>query len=62
MNGEHYLTAKPVTFYTEKLSHGTFYGSQPIHEERPFHKTDHFAKTYHHFTHVQNWTEWNSDL
>ena len=24
---DHYLNAKPVTFYTEKLDHGTFYGS-----------------------------------
>jgi len=54
IESDHYLSSKPITFYTEKLDHGTFYGSKPVHDERPFHKTDDFVKNYHHFTHVKN--------
>ncbi|KAM3131150.1 hypothetical protein pb186bvf_016730 [Paramecium bursaria] len=49
-----YLTAKPITIYSEKQNQGTFYQSGAIHEERPFHKTDAFVKTFHHFTHVKH--------
>lgn len=51
---ESYLTAKPITFHSEKQSQGVIYQSAAVNKERPFHKTDEFVKTFHHFTHVKN--------
>ncbi|CAD8091545.1 unnamed protein product [Paramecium primaurelia] len=51
---ESYLTAKPITFYSEKQGQGILYQSKPVNEVRPFHKVDEFVKTFHHFTHVKN--------
>jgi len=51
---ENYATAKPITFYTEKVNDGVYYNSKTSNEHNTFTRNNDFVKTYHHYTHVKH--------
>jgi len=51
--GEKYETAKPYTFWVEKLDDGAYYKSKETTGTAPFTKNNEFLKTFHQYTHVK---------